>query len=110
MGVLARNGDHQQDVWVGNSREKQGLAGWQQQWARGKGQQWARGKGQQGPSALLLDFAFSPVGDAMTSHGQRSLGQVLCEQEGKCESRGIPLFLGWKSRARLQAHETYMIS
>ena len=110
MGVLARNGDHQQDVWVGNSREKQGLAGWQQQWARGKGQQWARGKGQQGPSALLLDFAFSPVGDAMTSHGQRSLGRVLCEQEGKCESRGIPLFLGWKSRARLQAHETYMIS
>ena len=102
MGVLARNGDHQQDVWVGNSREKQGLAGWQQQWARGKGQQ--------GPSALLLDFAFSPVGDAMTSHGQRSLGRVLCEQEGKCESRGIPLFLGWKSRARLQAHETYMIS
>lgn len=77
-------------------------AGWQQWWV-------CLGKGQQGPSALLLDFAFSPVGDVMMSHGYRSLGWVLCEQEGKWESKATPSFLGWKSRARLQPHETYMI-
>ena len=77
-------------------------AGWQQQWV-------CLGKGQQGPSAPLLDFTFSPVGDGMTSHSYRGLGWVLCEQEGKWESKGTPSFLGWKPRARLQAHETYMI-
>ena len=84
-GVLAGNGDHQQDVWGGNSRQRHGLG-------RLAAEMGVPGKGQQGPSALLRDFTFSPVGDVVTSHSYRSWAEYCVNRRGSENPKGLHRF------------------
>lgn len=60
-------------------------AGWQQRWV-------CLGKGQQGPSALLRDFTFSPVGDVMTLHSYRSWAEYCVNRRGSENPKGLHRF------------------